>query len=514
MKRKCNGFIFSSKRSDPRRQSSSCIIIVFLLFSAAISILTSCKKSPNDEKYRVVILTDMTHDDGNSLIRFLHYSPCFDLEALIVTNQLPDYTYNDANPWNKAMGILDAYKEDLPQLRKHDNRFPNYEELMGVTKKGRGALPIIWLTNHLKFSGQIGSRFVETTWDSIKYHDWIGEGLNPNGESKDSEGSEFLQQVFNKDDERPIYVQAWGGSITLVQALYRYRQRNGNEKLRKVLSKLNVYAILFQDITFEYFIDFDEVEKKSCGGFGSAIPSFKGEREELGGLLYDQGHFWQYCCSSDTNWVRPIHSKEVKGHGAMSELFDDWGEGDTPSFLYLISAKLGLNDPLDPTQGSWGNRFTKMSDGFPDGYFHTCTHGTDELTRWNSEVKNSFQNRLQWSVKNPEEVNHEPIAVVNGDRSHKIVLLYAKPGKSITLDATKSSDPDGNALTFKWFRYDEADTYDGSFELNNPMNPFQKLMVPSDLNDRTVHLILEVRDNGTPELVSYRRIILNGKTIE
>ncbi len=51
------------------------------------------------------------------------------------------------------MGILNAYKEDLPQLRKHDDGFPNYEELLDKTKKGRGALPIIWLTNDLKFSG-------------------------------------------------------------------------------------------------------------------------------------------------------------------------------------------------------------------------------------------------------------------------------------------------------------------------------------------------------------------------
>ena len=487
-------------------------LIVFFLLLTFISSHTSCNKIPKNEKYRVIILTDMTHDDGNSLIRFLHYTPWFDLEALIVTNQLPDFTYNDPKPWNKAMDILNAYKEDLPQLRMHDSRFPDYDEILGKTKQGQGAIPIIWLTNNLKFSSQIGNRFVETTWDSINYHDWIGEGLNPNGESKDSEGSEFLQEVFDKDDDRPIYVQAWGGPITLVQALYRYNQRKGDEKLKKILSKLHVYGILFQDITFEYFIDFDEVKKKSCGGFGSAIPTFNRERAELGRLLYDSGHFWQYCCSSDTNWVRPIYSKEVKGHGAMSELFDDWGEGDTPSFLYLISAKLGLNDPLDPTQGSWGNRFSQMGESFPKGYYHTCNHDASELTRWNAEAKNNFSNRLQWSVKNPEEVNHVPIAIVNGDNSNKIISLYAKPGKSITLDATKSSDPDRNVLTFKWFRYDEADTYDGSFKLIDPTNPFQKLIVPSDLNDKNIHLVLEVRDNGTPELVVYRRVIINAKS--
>ncbi|NJK95960.1 MAG: DUF1593 domain-containing protein [Bacteroidales bacterium] len=453
----------------------------------------------------------MTHDDGNSLIRFLYYAPWFDTEAIIVTNQLPDFKHTDTGPWDKAMGILNAYKEDLPQLRKHDSLFPNYEELLSKTKQGRGALPIIWLTNDLKFSGQIGSRYVESKWDSINFHDWIGEGLNPNGESKDSEGSEFLQQVFDKDDDRPIYVQAWGGPITLVQALYRYKQRKGDEKLKRILSKLHIYGILFQDITFEYFIDFDSVKNKSCGGFGSAIPTYKGERAELGQLLYDPGHFWQYCCSSDSNWVRPIYAKEFKGHGAMSELFDDYGEGDTPSFLYLISAKLGLNDPLDPTQGSWGNRFSQMEKPFPKGYYHSCNHNASELTRWNSEAKNSFQNRLLWSVKNPEEVNREPVAVVNRDNSNKIITLYVTPGKSITLDATKSSDTDRDGLTFKWFRYDEADNYDGSFGLTEPANAIQKLVVPSDLNDKNIHLVLQVSDNGTPGLAVYRRVIIKAE---
>ena len=49
----------------------------------------------NHNRYRVVIMTDMTHDDGNSLIRYLYYSPHFDTEAIIVTNQLPDFNHDD-----------------------------------------------------------------------------------------------------------------------------------------------------------------------------------------------------------------------------------------------------------------------------------------------------------------------------------------------------------------------------------------------------------------------------------
>lgn len=41
------------------------LIVVFFLLLISISGLTSYNKIPKDEKFRVVILTDMPHDDGN-----------------------------------------------------------------------------------------------------------------------------------------------------------------------------------------------------------------------------------------------------------------------------------------------------------------------------------------------------------------------------------------------------------------------------------------------------------------
>jgi hypothetical protein len=36
-----------------------------------------------------------------------------------------------------------------------------------------------------------------------------------------------------------------------------------------------------------------------------------------------------------------------------------------------------------------------------------------------------------------------------------------------------------------------------------------KLAIPEDAGGKTIHIILEVRDNGTPELLAYRRMVLN-----
>lgn len=488
-----------------------CLFFLIVLAIFTLSCSNSSKGfqgSQNEfEKFRVVILTDMTHDDGNSLIRFLYYAPYFDLEAMIVTNQLPDYDYKDEGPWQKAMEILSAYQSELAQLKKHDPEFPEYEELMAVTKSGHGALPIIWLTNDLEFSGQIASRNVITRWDSIKFNDWIGEGLNPHGISKDSPGSELLIEVFAKEDDRPIYVQAWGGTIAFVQALYRFQQRYGEEKFQKLLSKIHLYGILFQDITFEFFADFDELKKKSCPWYGTAVPTYGKAPVNLGMVLFDASHFWHYCCSSDPKWERPINVSEVNGHGPMSDIYDNGGEGDTPAFLYLLSSVLGLNNPHDPTNGSWGSMF-KPIDGMATGYYHTCNIALSELTRWIPDASNSFRNRLLWSVKNPDEVNHEPMVVINGDTSSNIISIQANAGDTITLDASASSDPDGDQITFNWFRYNEADTYPGIVDLANPISAIQPITIPDDLGAHNIHLVLEVRDTGTPTLVRYKRVIL------
>lgn len=476
----------------------------------ALLLLIWWHSSPAQQRFRVVIMTDMTHDDGNSLIRYLHYAHLFDTEAIIVTPQLPDYPFDSQEPWKKAGRILRAYEDDLPLLRRHQSDFPSSESLYAVTKRGEGALPIIWLTNEKTFSGQIGNRQVTSEWGDIRFEDWIGDGTNPNGRSKDSEGSEFLQEVFDQDDDRPIFVQMWGGPITFVQALYRYRQRKGEAKFQALLSKLHIYGILLQDITFDFFVDLDKVKALDCTNFGSTTSSYEGKRAHPGWLLHDGGHFWQYCCSSDPDFEKPMLPEEVNGHGSLSELYDAGGEGDTPAFLYLLSAQMGLNDPLNPDQGSWGGRFQPMGAGFPEGYFHTCGVDVQELLRWKQAVKNDFAHRLDWTTAPPEAVNHAPVARLKGYSPYGVHEVKLKAGQRLRLHAKPSSDPDGDSLTFQWFWYEEVSEYPGTLPLLQA-GAKQVVRMPNDWKGEPVHLLLQVQDAGTPPLVSYQRIILKGR---
>lgn len=474
---------------------------ITVLLISCLTILSAKAQNGDMDKYRVVIMTDMTHDDGNSLIRYLYYSHYFDTEAIIVTPQLPDFNFNDDGPWIKATKILDAYKQDYPQLKRHHADFPKYDSLVKITKKGRGALPIIWLTNSRKFSGEIAGRKVDTSWGDINFHDWIGEGVNPNGEPKDSEGSEFLQKVFNKKDSRPIFVQMWGGPITFVQAMYRYQQRHSKEEVQTLLDKLHVYGITLQDITFDYMIDLDKAKATQCDNFGTVASTYKNNRVQPRWFVNDAGHFWRY--------IRVMKQEEVNGHGAMSMHYDHGGEGDTPAFLYLLSAIRGLNDPLQPTHGSWGTMFKPMGDEFPKGYYGTCQVSKNEIERWIPDAKNSFLNRLQYTMLPPEKVNHEPMAVINGIAGNKVMRISSQPGKEITLNASKSTDPDGDKLSFRWFYYKEASSYPGEFVIADAASPKQVLKLPDNIQDKEIHVVLEVKDNASLSLVSYKRIILS-----
>jgi hypothetical protein len=286
-----------------------------------------------------------------------------------------------------------------------------------------------------------------------------------------------------------------------VEAADRVETR-GEEAFQQLLLKLHVYSIHLQDITIDYLIDLDQVRTTRCSHLGETRSTYRGERVAPRWFLFDKGHFRRYL-----DMVRP---EQVNGHGPLSDRYDGGGEGDTPAFLYLISARLGLNDPLDPTQGSWGNRFYPAGEPFPDGHHHTCPGSDRELTRWAPDATNSFLARLQWSVREPGEVNREPVPVLDGDASGRVIHRRARPGERIELDASGSYDPDGDTLRLHWFFYREASSYAGNIEIADAGGARQTMVVPDDLGARSIHLVLEVRDDGSPELVAYRRVIISG----
>ncbi|MBN2132326.1 MAG: hypothetical protein JW741_22690 [Sedimentisphaerales bacterium] len=67
---------------------------------------------------------------------------------------------------------------------------------------------------------------------------------------------------------------------------------------------------------------------------------------------------------------------------------------------------------------------------------------------------------------------------------------------------------DGDDVSYRWFVYPEAGTYGRSVAVERYATPKARLVVPKVDAPRTVHVILEVCDDGEPPLYSYRRLIL------
>ena len=117
---------------------------------------------------------------------------------------------------------------------------------------------------------------------------------------------------------------------------------------------------------------------------------------------------------------------------------------------------------------------------------------------------------MDWCISDYENANHNPIAAINGDSKEKIHVMEAKPGQKIKLDASGSSDPDGDNLEFRWWIYPEAGSYEGQIQLDQSQKPILTFDTPHDAGGKEIHLIVEISDqNKIASLTDYRRIVIN-----
>lgn len=467
------------------------IIPLFIMSVISFNVV-SCKSSESDEsafKPRLVVLTDIAPanvepDDMESLIRLLVHADLFEIEAIITTSgwNSSGGLYN-INWKDSVMNVISAYEKDLPNLMKRSGQtaFKSLDEEMKKQEIGYWPSP-----EYLRSITMMGSRDF---------------GTKVLGKNNDSAGSDYIIRLADEDDSRPLWIALWGGGNTVAQSLWKVSNERSKEETDRFLEKIYIYAITDQDVAWgdrgKYTLSSHYWMRKT---FGDKL-----------NFIWDESAWLSQCALGASGW--DDYARHIQNHGALGKIYpkNKYGvEGDTPSFLYVIPN--GLNVPTMPSYGGWGGFFAKSKTLDNETY---CYTNTDSIVKSVSksyenyfypDIFNNFASRMDWAEYGCGNCN--PIVIVNGYTGFNAVEINVNAGEEITLDASESYDSDGDVLSFKWWHFVEAGTYSENVIISDYDGKISKINVPSDAKGKTIHIICEVTDDGSPCLKGYKRIIL------
>ncbi len=415
------------------------------------------------ERLRVIVETDAggDPDDEQSLVRFLLYANEFDVEG-IIANRAQARDGENLNTERTGLGIVQrmvrAYGECWPLLHENDPRFPTADDLL--------------------------ARVVP-------------------GDERHDEGVQLVLRAVDKPDRRPVWFLNWGTDVgsaesSLKLALDRVLAERGAEGYARFKSKLRLSsADAFGPHTYD-----------TVPAFPLWVDTF---RPELDGKRW----YHRFSALTATAGGFDIERDVRTGHGPLGALYPTntthrQKEGDTMTFLYLVPT--GMNEPEYPNWGSWAGRYGKRDHAGDRPYYFAnlqdewngSTHREQTLARWAVDLQNDFRARLDWCVGHAPETNHPPRVVVAGDRKRLV-----SPGETVSLSAAGTIDPDGDVLQYEWEVYPEVGSAAVPVSLEGADTPDVRVTVPRIDSSAEVHLILTVRDAGTPPLARYVRIVLN-----
>lgn len=447
------------------------------------------------QQHRVIILTDIEADpdDTQSLVRLLLYANQIEIKGIVATTSC--WLQSQINP-ESIRKVIRAYGEVQPNLLLHEKGYPDADALLELVKDG---IP--------------------------KY------GMLGVGEDQDTEGSEWIIQELEKEDARPLWISVWGGVNTLAQALHKIRRTKPKSAAAQLISKLRVYTISDQDDSGIWI---------------------RNNFPELFYIVTPGDHYGSATWTGVNTVVKGKDNNEIsngwlaeniqQGHGPLGSQYPDvaWGmEGDTPAFLSLIPN--GLNEAEHPEWGAWGGRyelykpdFSKTKKGgsivtlapetrdiwtnaidrytpyIPKAYGRTVgrdsttfTGYKETLWRWRNDFQNDFAARMDWCLQSYAQANHPPVPILSHPEEFTV-----ESGKGFLLNAFDSVDPDGDNLSFLWFHYPEAGSYQEPIKLGAENVHRVYVTAPEVEQKETLHFILKVTDKGVPALTRYKRVIV------
>jgi hypothetical protein len=119
-------------------------------------------------------------------------------------------------------------------------------------------------------------------------------------------------------------------------------------------------------------------------------------------------------------------------------------------------------------------------------------------------IQNDMLARSEWQTTDYAHANHPPVVFVSRDRQN----VSAGPGEPVPLFAF-AADPGGHKISTQWWQYLEAGTYPNNVAILNSDSLYAAVRVPADARSgETIHVILEVTNDGTPPLTRYQRVVI------
>lgn len=465
--------------------SSYRVLGMLLMLLTTIAIGKNATLMASD-KPRVIVTSDGEIDDECSMVRFLLYANEWDVEGIVTSSSQYHWQGHRWAGDDWVQPYLDAYARVYPNLVQHDPAYPTPEYLRSRTALG-----------NVKSEGDMG---------------------------EETAGSQLIAKaLLDGTDDRPIWLQAWGGPNTIARALKTIEETHP-EKMAAVAKKLRFYFIWEQDSTYQDYI------RPHWGKYD--IPT----------IISDQfvafAYHWEKILPEQTHGVfRGDWMKRniLQDHGPLCALYkahDDGrfrSEGDSPAFMHTIPT--GLRSVESPDWGGWGGRYVRVRENtwldpvlepeyqYPKGRWYTSNawgrsrmrtnvSNDQELAaylkpmwRWFVAIQNDFASRADWCVKPYDQANHPPEV----NLAHALDLKV-RAGDSVSLSAKGTRDPDGDALAYRWWQYEEADSAESRVTITGASNQQASYVAPEELG-KQVHIILEVTDTGTPPLVRYQRVI-------
>jgi len=364
----------------------------------------------------------------------------------------------------QAMAYIKAYGQVRPNLVRHDPRYPTEEYLRERTVPG---------------------------------HNDTDAGVR------------LITAAADRNDSRPIWYGNWGSNSgatsNLRRALDKAKAERSPEEYRRFAARFRIVTLDGGGATRQGNDDAILLHVET------GYPTIDGKR-------------WYHRFRPLTEWAGGFDvTKDVKkGGGALGALYTTPKEGDSWSFIYLIPT--GLSDPEHPTWGGWAGRYGPRDEGPPEkkgaptgkqfywanqtDTWNGTTSRDNTAKRWAEHLQNDFRARLKWCVTDKfEKANHAPVVQCQNDATRAVLQVKAKAGEVRVLSA-KGTDPDGNRLSYRWFVYPEAGTNRGEVSLSGTDLPSTYFTAPKDGVGRTIHVVLQVTDDGTPPLTRYRRVVV------